>query len=179
MPSFGSSPTWFRFFWGYDAEEVSHILRADLEEKSESFAPEILSKSRGNLEKICGPPPQNPDFEEISSVANRISVPKIEYLAQIWIRFGNEMDQISVPNLFPIWWKFVQHADLHKNESTGEKCSKCGLKCVRESAWFGEDLDQIWNENLIHFCAKSNSNLIDFAQIWINLQAGKFEKEKK
>ena len=65
----------------------------------------LEQKSCPNLDEILEklhPPPQNPDFEEISSLANRLSVPKIDHLAQIWIRFGKEMDQFSVPNLFQI-----------------------------------------------------------------------------
>ena len=80
------------------------------------------------------PHPPHPDFREIWNAGDHISVRKITIFGQIWIRFGTEMNQISVRNLFQIWSKSLWHADLHKNESTSVNGRKCELKCVRPSA---------------------------------------------
>ena len=97
-----------------------------LEQKSEPNLCEILEK--------YAHAPQNPDFHGISNTANQISVRNLDILAQISIKFGNEIDQTFVRNIFEIWSKFIRHADLHKNESTSVNGRKCVLKCVRESA---------------------------------------------
>ena len=116
-------------------------------------------KSERNLceiYKILRPPHRFHDFREIWNVRDQISGREMNFFGQISIRFGTEMNQISVRNVFQMRSKFLCHADLHKNESTSVNDRKCVLKCVRQSARFLQDSDQIWNGNLIDFCSKTD-----------------------
>ena len=122
---------------------------------------EICTKSI----RFCDTPHRFPDFRKFWNVRGQISVRKLKNFGKISIRFGTEMNQISVRNLFEMWSEFVCHADQHKNESTSVNGRKSVVKCVRQSARFLEDSNQIWNGNLIDFCSKSDSNLWDFYKI--------------
>ena len=116
-------------------------------------------KSERNLceiYKISPPPHRFHDFRKIWNVRDQISGRKINCFGQISIRFGTKMNQISVRNCSQMLSKFLWHADIHKNESTNVNGRKCVLQCVRQSARFLEDSDQIWNRNLIDLRSKSD-----------------------
>ena len=110
-------------FWGDDAEEMLHWFESDLEQKSEIVRTEIWTKSVRKIQDFAPPPRKIQSFGKFGMLKNHISFRKICISVSIWIRFGNEMNQISVRNLFQIWWNFFGMPTPIKTEApawTGE-----------------------------------------------------------
>ena len=76
-----------------DLNQILNRNLKDFDQKSERNLYEIY--------KILLPPPhQIPDFRKIWNVRDQISGRKLKNFGKISIRFGTEMNQISVRNLF-------------------------------------------------------------------------------
>ena len=82
-----------------DLNQILNRNLKDFDQKSERNLCEIY--------KILLPPHRFHDFREIWNVRDQISGRKLKSFGKISIRFGTEMNQISVRNLVQIWSKIL------------------------------------------------------------------------